>query len=502
MGKIQKLDWGSIEWIFEPQAGSQDSMRVGISHMPPGAVQPRHIHSGDEQLMYFLSGRGTQSIGDQESPIEPGTICHISPGMSHEAVNSGPDEIVKLLVSVPASINTKRPIMREPLHKDLRIDKKAFLRRILPDLTARMLQPLRLPLSIYDIDGEPVYTNREFPSFCRNHCHVEESEKNCCLYRERVVYTPPYYAEPSAFICQYGLSLYVLAISCDGELLGYLKAGHIRTAPATVECRQEDLPYNVPDSTVWGILQILERVSGSVCGRYRTQRMMADLESSQKELQDRQISEEQLRNSLKTSQNKAFNLRINQHFLFNTLNVMMSMAIREGAEQTYEAIGNLAQLLQYTLRSDSNFVSLQEEVQYLRNYITLQKMRFGRRLAVKFDVDPTLLKQRVPFNFLQPIVENCFKHGFHGKADQMELRITICARDGFLVAQVRDNGWGMDEATLAKIRQIAKNGVASHGTAMVTRKLDAFYGDYRYQIDSDGMGVCVTVELPREETAS
>lgn len=477
-------------------------MRVGISHMSPGAVQPRHIHSGDEQLMYFLSGRGKQLVGDQEFLIEPGEICHISPGMSHEAVNTGSDEIVKLLISVPAALNTQRPAMREPLHKDLQIDKKLFLRRIIPNLVVRMLQPLRLPLSIYDIDEELIYSNREFPSFCRNMCRVEEAEKNCCLYKERIVYTPPYYAEPSAFVCPYGLSLYALPISCDGELLGYLKAGHIRTAAATVVCRQEELPYNVPDSTVRGILQIMDRISRSICGRYRNQRMEADLESSQKELQDKQVIESLLRSSLKASQNKALNLQINQHFLFNTLNMMMGMAIREGAEQTCAAIGNLAKLMQYTLRSDNNFVSLQEEVQYLKNYTTLQKMRFGHRLVVKYDIDPMLLQHSVPFNFLQPIVENCFKHAFNGMADQMELKITIFSKDAMLVTKIEDNGCGMDEVMLARIRQIAQSGVASHGTAMITRKLDALYGDtYRYLIDSHGRGVCVTVKLPGEESA-
>ena len=66
MGKIQKLDWGVIEWIYEPEQGSSDHLKVGISVMYPKAFQPRHIHYGDEQFMYIISGHGWQKIGEEK----------------------------------------------------------------------------------------------------------------------------------------------------------------------------------------------------------------------------------------------------------------------------------------------------------------------------------------------------------------------------------------------------------------------------------------------------
>ena len=74
MGNIQHLDWGTIEWLFEPEDGSMDNMRVGISTMLPGTIQPKHIHCGDEQLMYVLSGHGRQRIGAYPWLIHGG-IC-------------------------------------------------------------------------------------------------------------------------------------------------------------------------------------------------------------------------------------------------------------------------------------------------------------------------------------------------------------------------------------------------------------------------------------------
>lgn len=502
MGNVQKLDWGSIDWVYEPSAGSDDHMKVGISRMTAGSVQPRHTHSGDEQLMYILSGQGRQKIDDVEHPIEPGRIYHISSGMSHETINDGPEEIVKLLVSIPAALDSEPAVWQEPaqgLGTQGRIDPKEFLRQTVQEIAEQMLSPLKLPVSIYDVDEQIVYQNREYPLFCRCCCGIEEDEKACCLYREKTVYTAPYYAEPSAYVCQYGLSLYTRPILCDGELLGYLKTGHIRTSAATVDEFPAELPYNVPSSTVTGILQIMEKLCRIICNYYRFAKIEVGLEDSQRALSDRQEREELLQASLRTSQNKAMNLQLNQHFLFNTLNMIMSMAIREGAEQTYQAVSSLALLMQYTLRSDSYFVTLRQEVEYLKNYVSLQQMRFGKRLTVHYDIDGGLLQEDVPFNFLQPIAENCFKHGFAGQGDQMELSVFIGRRDGFLVARIEDNGRGMDADRLRYLRQVAKTGGADHGTAMVTRKLDALYGSaYRYHIESGGQGTCVSIEIPRK----
>ncbi len=501
MGNMQFLDWGSIDWIFEPQPGSGDQMKVGISHMLPGASQPRHTHSGDEQLMYIISGNGRQKIDDVEHLVEPGRIYHISSGMSHETSNDGTEDIVKLLISIPAepaSSTPPAPPESIPSVPNDAIDARVFLREAISRIEAQMLAPLKMPLSIYDADGQLVYQNKEYPAFCRSCCAIETDCLACPLYREKVVYTEPYYAEPSAFVCQYGLSLYSRLITCDGQLLGTVKAGHVRTAPATADSFPAALPYNVPSSTVAGILQIMEKICKLIANHYRFAQVASNLEVSRKALNDHQAQEELLQSSLKTSQNKAMNLRLNQHFLFNTLNMIMSTAIREGADQTYQAISNLAMLMQYTLRNDSYFVPLRREVDYLKNYTDLQKMRFGSRLIVRYNIDQRLLSADVPFMFLQPIVENAFKHGFGGLQDHMELSVTIVAVDSHISIRIQDNGCGMDDQRLEYLRQVIRSGSADHGTAMIARKLDALYGgNYSYTVNSNGTGTTVTVEIPK-----
>lgn len=502
MGKRQNLDWGTIDWLYEPEEGSRDSMHIGLSRMNAGAVQPRHIHSGDEQFMYIISGHGRQKLGGIEQPLEPGATYHIPAGTSHEAINDGGEDIVKLLVSVPARVAAAAPARNETVGS-AKSQKETceLLRHAVALLDDEMLTPLMLPISISDMEGELVYRNGAYPAFCRGCCGIESDEKACPLYREKDVYQSPHYAEPSAFVCAYGLSIYVQTIVCDSQPIGVLRAGHVRTAPSMLEAEQ--LPYNVPHSTVTGILQMMGQLVERICETVQYLTVEEDLQTSRQALSDKQQREAMLQSSLRTSQSQAANLQINQHFLFNTLNMIMSTAIREGAEQTYSAIGHLSQMLQYTLRTNSYFTPLKKELDYLKNYTALQKMRFAERLTVTYQVDEALLGEMVPLNFLQPIVENCFKHAFSGFAQDMRVDISARASDCDLTFIVRDNGCGMEEEKLTALRALASNGNAAHGTAMVMRKLDVLYGrQCRYDVQSGVDGTTVTVTIPRERRTS
>lgn len=498
MGKRQELDWGSIDWLYEPEEGSRDSMHIGLSRMDAGSVQPRHIHSGDEQFIYIISGHGRQKLGGVEQPLEPGAMYHISAGTSHEAINDGDTDIVKLLVSVPARVTANIPVHAEKVPDGKALASSgALLRRAVALLDSEMLTPLLLPISISDMQGVCFYRNSAYPAFCRSCCEIERDEQACPLYRQKDVYQSPHYAEPSAFVCPYGMSVYVQTIVCNAQPIGVLRAGHVRTAPSMKAAKE--LPYNVPHSTVTGILRIMGQLAERIGEMYQHLLVEDDLESSRQALFDRQQREAVLQSSLRTSQSQAANLQINQHFLFNTLNMIMSTAIREEAEQTYSAIGHLSQMLQYTLRTNSYFTTLKKELDYLKNYTALQKMRFAERLTVTYCVDDALLGEMIPLNFLQPIVENCFKHAFSGSAQDMQVEIMVHASETELTFTVRDNGGGMDETMLDQLRTLAANGNAPHGTAMVMRKLDVLYGrQCRYHVVSDKAGTTVTLTIPRE----
>lgn len=499
MGEIQKLDWGTIEWLYEPAEGSMDNMRVGISTMLPGTVQPRHIHCGDEQLMYVLSGHGRQRIGEEESVLEAGSIYHISTGMAHESVNDGDVPIVKLLISIPALTMAPKVRMNEAerVKRQESIDKPEFLKDTVKELFRSMLAPLRLPLAIFDSEQRLVYKSREYPEYCRRVCRIDEELENCRLVKRKNVWVPPYYEGASACVCEQGLWVYTLPIVAGSELLGYIEAGHVRTGKG--EGAAKGLPYNVPDSTVRGIVQVIHKLSEAVCNHYEVCRMQVALQHKARVLSDRQKEEEILQETLRTTKDQAFNLQINQHFLFNTLNTIAGLAVREEAVSTYQAVGDLAQLLRYTLRTDRYFVTLGEELEYLKNYTNLQKLRFRKRLDVEYVVSSLLLEEKVPFNFLQPVVENCFKHGFKNKTGKMAVSVRAERIDDKIRLVVADNGGGMTKEVLKMLQERIRSGEGAHGTVMVAQRLRSLYGDSAsYEVAASEGGTTVTMYIPME----
>ena len=498
MGKIQRLDWGSIEWIYEPKQDSSDHMKVGISVMYPHASQPRHIHYGDEQFMYIISGRGWQRIEDEECAIEPGESFHISAGMAHESFNTGEEPIVKLLGSLPAVFVPPKVSLdkRERTKKMEQIDKREFLEETVKELLRHNLQPLKVPLSIFDENDDLVYTNEEFPQYCRRCCETQSVLQNCELYKQTPMWVPPYYEGASAYVCHHGLSLYVLPIVYQREVLGFIKTGHIRTSPEFG--RETNLPYNVPESTANGMLNLIHNIAESICSHYQFCQMQVNLQHKSRVLSDKAKVENLLQNQLKSTSDKVLNLQINQHFLFNTLNTIAGMAIRENAYNTYQAVGDLAQLFRYTLRENHTFVPLSEEIKYVRNYTNLQKLRFKDQLEIRFDISRELLAgQEVPFHFLQPIVENCFKHGFKDRDKKMEIQIRAFRDEKFFNIQVADNGCGISKRTMKVLRAKIQMGNEAHGTSMVVRKLQSVYGkSFWYDVKSvPGKGTTVSIQI-------
>lgn len=135
---------------------------------------------------------------------------------------------------------------------------------------------------------------------------------------------------------------------------------------------------------------------------------------------------------------EALKAQINPHFLFNTLNNIYSLAIQQSTE-TAPTIDRLSQLLDYLLyRCNANHVSLENEIQFLRNYLDLGKMRFGDRLSIEF-LHETDQQYRIAPLLLVPVIENMFKHGAEQTTGPILFRITLKAENNQLTLMATNN---------------------------------------------------------------
>ncbi|MCZ8069833.1 MAG: histidine kinase [Cytophagales bacterium] len=136
---------------------------------------------------------------------------------------------------------------------------------------------------------------------------------------------------------------------------------------------------------------------------------------------------------------KFLKVQLNPHFLFNTLNNLYYLSI-EKSDQTPKAILALSEMLDYVLHEGrSQLVSVLREVTQLRNYIELEKLRYGNRLVVELTTNGNLESVTVPPMMLITLVENSFKHGAMPTADNSWIKISI-SNSNFLRIEIR-NSW-------------------------------------------------------------
>ena len=201
------------------------------------------------------------------------------------------------------------------------------------------------------------------------------------------------------------------------------------------------------------------------------------------------------------SELKALQAQINPHFLYNTLDSIIWMSEAGQSDEVVEMTSALAKLLRQSISNDHEQVELGQEMEYVKNYLTIQKMRYQDKLEYTVEVDPKVRHVMIVKLVLQPIVENAIYHGIKYKGSKGTLRIRAFAESEDVCIVIEDNGIGMDETALNIIfdetQKIHKqNGV---GVPNVQKRLKLYYGD-KYGITYEskvGIGTRATIRIPQ-----
>lgn len=195
--------------------------------------------------------------------------------------------------------------------------------------------------------------------------------------------------------------------------------------------------------------------------------------------------------------------QMNPHFLYNTLESINALAKLHSQEDISEAITKLSRLLRASLSGKNQEIPLSQELDYIRQYLELQKLVSGEYLEWDITVDPSLLSCSIPKLLLQPLVENSIIHGFENKTETAMILILAKKADEKLIVELYDNGKGAEQELINKILlgDDAKDSLRerSHiGINSIQRRIRYLYGEkYGLQISSNtGEGTIVKVILP------
>ncbi|OXM87439.1 cache domain-containing sensor histidine kinase [Paenibacillus rigui] len=202
--------------------------------------------------------------------------------------------------------------------------------------------------------------------------------------------------------------------------------------------------------------------------------------------------------------------QINPHFLYNTLDSIRSMADYYDAEEIVLMTTSLADMFRYSTTS-REMVTIRQELAHIQDYLTIQLLRFGSKIAVEWDIAEELPGHPIPKMTLQPLVENAIYHGLEKKRENGVLRIRGWTEDSSICFAVTDDGVGMEAQKLEQIREAlaaverdheAMHGIRSMGIGLLNvhaRLVLKFGSGYAMHFSSEpGAGTTVSIRLPRE----
>ena len=157
----------------------------------------------------------------------------------------------------------------------------------------------------------------------------------------------------------------------------------------------------------------------------------------------RERDEADLKSQVAEYRLQVLRLQLHPHFLFNAMNGIATLMQRD-VPAAREMLLRLSDLLRVALaHSAENETALREEIEFVRAYLDLERMRFGDRLAVRLSIDPASLDARVPHMILQPLVENAIRHGIAAIRSGGALDLVTACRDGRLLIRIVNDGPAM-----------------------------------------------------------
>lgn len=217
------------------------------------------------------------------------------------------------------------------------------------------------------------------------------------------------------------------------------------------------------------------------------------------ELMEENINEQKAK---RKSELKAPQSQINPHFLYNTLDSIIWMAEGKKNEEVVLMTASLARLLRQNISNEEEQILICQEVEYCKNYLTIQKMRYKDKLEFEIDVEPEIGMKKIIKLVLQPLIENAIYHGLKYKESKGLLILKGYASEENICFEIRDNGVGMDEETLAHIFEKHTVNYRSNGVGVynVQKRIKLTYGpEYGISYRSKkGEGTVATVTIPKE----
>lgn len=401
--------------------------------------------------------------------------------------------------------------------------------RVLQEMQDSFSTVTKLAMVIVDYRGKPVTRYSNFTKYCQFMRSNSICRKLCFDSDAYAGIKAARNSQPYIYNCYAGLIDIAIPIVFQGQMLGSILAGQVKVedeefAEHVLDDKEMARGY-LEDENLIKLRDQVNVVKGEdlrnsvkmihIFSNYIVE--MGISKMSQRELAEKneRLRHEMnvkvaLEKTLRESEIKVLRSQINPHFLFNVLNNINNLAMIEGANKTSEMVYTFTDMLRYTMQNDSsNAVTLREELNYAKQYLEIQKMRFGENLQYEVYADEYILDTPCPFMIIQPLVANSIDHGLFQSKNKGTVKVSVEDKGDSVLITVYDDGVGMDPQIVEQVLYGNESSVPSEngmgiGLINIDKRLMHQYGrGGRLNINSvPGEFTQVQIRLPKREEGS
>lgn len=394
---------------------------------------------------------------------------------------------------------------------------------VLEHIIEKFSKATKIAAVVVDFKGEPITKYTGFTDFCTAIRRNERCLNACFKSDAHGGVEAARSGKPFIYTCHSGLVDFAVPIIFEGQYLGSIMAGQVKLIDASydqalqpndaeVEAVLEDPIirelYNIVPTIKVRELEaaadLLYIMANYIVSQGFNQKVQEELNRKNERLIFEMDARMSLENNLREAELKLLQSQVNPHFLFNVLNTINSLAMIETAPKTSEMVHSLSEMFRYTIKNKIHYlVTIEQELSYTENYMSIQKIRLNNRIKFKVDIPEKFAHIKIPFMIIQPLVSNAINHGLFNKKGDGLIEISGYEDAHNAYIKVEDNGIGIEKEVLKQLQDgtYTSDGSESTGIGMSNadkRLIHRFGQAYRLRIESEvGNGTCITIKLPK-----
>lgn len=365
--------------------------------------------------------------------------------------------------------------------------------------------------------GRHIGDGGNFCGFCQAINNTEEGRMACEESNRKAINIALTTNQSNIYLCHAGLVSFVVPMFYNGEYIGAITAGQIACDETEQYPRYSSSPQNWLNNPelykdhdkirvysrqqVENAVAAFKNISNYVIQTVAYNKMKQEL----LETQTRQLK---LENQLKMAELNALQKQVMPHFIFNVLSGITRLLDDSQYDTARQMLTSFTRMMRYALYDANTVVTLRQELEYIRNYLDIQQIRFGKRINYTISCPDELGSQEIPFFALQPLVENAIEHGILPQDSGGTLCIICKNEKGITTISIQDNGVGMPADKLSTfVQYIERSTTIQSSTNHVglynsSRRFYHIYGNrVIFTLDSiQNVGTCVEINIADQPT--